>query len=37
MSSWIKLSLVLGVFALLTAARIYGVDEVEELLGHKTK
>jgi hypothetical protein len=37
MSPWIKLGLVVGVFALLTAARLWNVDEVEGLLEIKPK
>ncbi len=33
MNPWIKLGIVVGVFALLTAARVFGVDDVEKLVG----
>jgi hypothetical protein len=37
MNPWIKLALVVGVFGMLTAARIFAVDGVEELLVPKPK
>jgi hypothetical protein len=35
MNPWIKLGLVVGVFALLTASRIFGIDDVEKMLTPK--
>jgi hypothetical protein len=37
MSPWIKLGLVVSVFALLTAARMFGVDDMQEMLNPKSK
>ena len=36
MNPWIKLGLVVWVFALLTAARIFGVDEMAKILEDAT-
>ena len=36
-SLWLKLGLVVGVFALLTAARMLGVDEVEKMISDVPK